>query len=120
MMFRNALLAPANNHSGTSISGYIQVDRYSLADMVWYGTAVNGARVSSAGHIVWGIRVPNLVVLFILGYAPGYPQGIYSGVPGYQTGCFGYTLVCTRIPPRVDTQYLKHPPFFRSIKYECA
>ena len=55
--------------------------------------------VDSVRYILWGTRVPNLVVSVILGYIPGYPQSVYTLVP---------PRVYTRVPreDRVPLEYI--------------
>ena len=50
--------------------------------------------------LLWGTRVPNLVVLVILVYFPGYTPSTHLtlGYPGTKPGCFGHTRVFNRVP----------------------
>ena len=59
--------------------------------------AMNVAKVCLEGYtgILMGTRVPNLVDLVILEYAPGYPQSTHPGTPG----------VCTRVSPEYVPGY---------------
>lgn len=62
-------------------------------------------------NILWGTRVLDLILLFLPGYVPGYPQSKYPNVKGMSV--VGYDtriLWCTRVPAlifagptRVDT-----------------
>lgn len=64
-------------------------------------------------NILSGTRVPNLVVLVMLGFKYLCTLGVHTlGYPATKSSCFGHAQVSTRIPLRV-CQYrytLQNPP----------
>ena len=55
--------------------------------------------------MLWGSRVPNLVVLTILGYVPGYKNCLFSSHSGMYKGtktvCFRHIRVGTQVPESI-------------------
>ena len=77
-------------------------------------SGVSGYQASYVGHILVGTRVPNLVVLVILGYVPSYQARLfwpYSGrYPGTKPGCFGHTRIGTQVPNQLVWPYSDRYP----------
>ena len=76
---------------------------FSTVYRVRYTRAGTGTEHCCFGHTQVRTRVPNLVVLVILQYAPGYQTWLiwsYSRMcPGTKSGCFGHAGVGSRVPP---------------------